>query len=315
MVAKAKLIERSAKAELRNAALSEALKKQAQEFGVILAASYQASQGASDMFRKAAIALSDMQVEHKIGKLSDSAALFIETIGRSAWHEIHKHMGKAAPEYKRGDNSTINMGLMKLTKISKALSVDGYITAEKTGEKWAVKAHMLDLLGKDRGFNAAVTFAYEVNRRHAWLCVNDLEYARTVGYNEEADKARTGRPSTKKASDRTVDLVSSKVRVMDVEQCFEVMGNAAAQLAMFVSPTDPGKINAMQRISGLMKECEVAIRAILTDSQKHGGRVLPAETPAETPKLETAAPVETVKPKRTRKPKAKPEGVGEQIAA
>lgn len=312
MTAKQKLVERSAKAEAKNAALSESLKKQANEFGVILAASYAASQGASDMFRKASVALSDMQAEHKIGKLSDSAAMYIETIGRSAWHEIHKHMGKSAPEYKRGENSTINMGLMKLTKISKAFSVDGYVTNEKTGEKWAVKAAMLDLLGKERGFNAAVTFAYEVNRRHDWLCLNDLEYARTVGYSEDQGKAKQGRPSNKKATDRTVNLVSEKVRVMDAEQCYEVLANAGAQLAMFVSPTDPGKINAMQRISGLIKECEVGIRAILADSAK-GGRVAPqVETPA--PALTTPAPTETVKPKRTRKPKA-PEGVGEQIAA
>lgn len=309
MVAKAKLIERSAKAELKNAALSEALKKQAAEFGVILAASYAASQGASDMFRKASVALTDMQAEHKIGKLSDGAAMYIETIGRSAWHEIHKHLGKAAPQYARGNNSTINMGLMKLTKISKALSVDGYITNEKTDEKWAVKAHMLDLLGKDRGFNAAVQFAYEVNRRHDWLCLNDLPYAQAVGYVEPSTP-KTGRPSNKKASDRTVNLVSEKVRVMDAEQCYAVLANAAAQLAMFVSPTDPGKINAMQRISGLVKETEVAIRAILTDSAK-GGRVLPPEVPT----LETPAPVGTIKPKRTGKPKVQPEGVTESVAA
>jgi len=313
MTAKAKLIERSAKAELKNVALSEALKKQATEFGVILAASYAASQGASDMFRKAAVALSDMQAEHKIGKLSDSAAMYIETIGRSAWHEIHKHLGKAAPEYKRGDNSTINMGLMKLTKISKAFSVDGYITNEKTGEAWAVKAAMLDKLGQERGFNAAVTFAYDVNRRHDWLCLNDLTYAQTVGYSEDAGKPKTGRPSNKKATDRTVNLVSEKVRVMDAEQCFEVLGNAAAQLAIFVSPTDPGKLNAMQRISGLVKECEVAIRAILEDSRKHGGRVLPVED--ASPTLQTPAPVETIKPKRSRKSKAQPVGVGEAVAA
>ncbi len=311
MTAKAKLIERSAKAELKNAALSEALKKQATEFGVILAASYAASQGASDMFRKAAVALSDMQAEHKIGKLSDGAAMYIETIGRSAWHEIHKHLGKTAPEYKRGDNSTINMGLMKLTKISKAFSVDGYITNEKTGEAWAVKAAMLDKLGQERGFNAAVTFAYDVNRRHDWLCLNDLTYAQTVGYSEAAGKPKTGRPSNKKATDRTVNLVSEKVRVMDAEQCFEVLGNAAAQLAMFVSPTDPGKLNAMQRISGLVKECEVAIRTILADSAK-GGRIEPT---AQAPKLEVTPPVETVKPKRARKTKAQPEGVGESVAA
>lgn len=311
MVAKNKLVERSAKAEARNAALSESLKKQAVEFGVILAASYTASQGASDMFRQAAVALSDMQAEHKIGKLTDSAAMYIETIGRSAWHELHKHMGKSAPEYKRGENSTINMGLMKLTKISKAFSVDGYITNEKTGEKWAVKAAMLDLLGKERGFHGAVTFAYDVNRRHDWLCLNDLTYAQTVGYSEDASKAKQGRPSNKKATDRTVNLVSEKVRVMDAEQCYGVIANAGAQLAMFVSPTDPGKLGAMQRISALIKETEVAIRAILADSAK-GGRVEPK--PA-APKLETVPPVETVKPKRTRKPKAQPEGVGEQVAA
>lgn len=319
MPSKKRVIDQAAKQEARNTALSAELKAKATEYGVVLAQACTAQSNTSDMFRKAAVALSDMQHEHKIGKLSDPAAMFIEQIGRSAWHEIHKHMDKAAPEYKRGDNSTINMGLMKLTKISKAFSVDGYITNEKTGEKWAVKAALLDALGKERGFNAAVKLAYEINARHDYLGRNDLEYASATGWEEP--KAN-GRPSNKKASDKTVDLVSSKVRVMDAEQCFEVIGNAGAQLVMFVSPTDPSRVDTMQRINGIIREACASVRKILAESAA-AKRVAPSgadgqiaqERMEQVAQLESAPPVETVKPKRTRKAKAQPDGVGQQVAA
>ena len=300
MPSKAKLVEQAEKKQALNIALSDALKAQANAYGEILGEEILAKGNSSDMFRKAALALVDLQHEDQIGKLSDPAAVYLETIGRSAWYVAHKHLGKAAPVYKRGDNATINMGLMKLTKISITLSLDGYITNEKTNEKWAVKAVIMDLLGKERGFNGAFKFANEVTRRHAYLCENDLEYAQVVGYVPPKDGNPNGRPRNTKASDKTMDLVAEKVRIMDAEQCYASLRNVGSQLVMFVSKDDPSRIDTMARIMAHIKACEADIRAMLAESAAGGRKHV--EQPA---KLEADANTSTDQLSAKRKPRGK----------
>jgi len=191
--------------------LSEVEAHQAEQIGKALGAFSVAELTRVEMLQLAAKAIAGMMQEGYVGKVSAHAGAYIQAIIYDAWHTAHPKT-----EMKISDDPVLANAQGKLNNIARAFSLDGYLMNED-GEKIAVRAVLLDKLQRNGsstgGFNPCATKASEYVKLANLRAVNDLEFAKLIGFDPEKQpkgrKAKAPSPEALAAFVAKVPLMAS----------------------------------------------------------------------------------------------------------